>query len=242
MTRKSVLVVSSRAYRSLRQSRTLCTPGKPRTRSRTINPAKESGSPWRCAVIRNLGASSNSNRQVLKGATMNRDQTLEAFFGLDENDPRPLDEIMPAAWKLMRGQLAVATKTLSLATAAVRRHRSDTEIELAASEVLKHLRTALRELSISQLLAGAWSKYDGLRKRSGLLDEQTRFETLFTHSVTSTHRPVVELRAAAAPIARFEFDVEIMITFDVVTLAIQRGRIMSARLGKVEAAGSLKYE
>jgi hypothetical protein len=171
--------------------------------------------------------------------------TLELFFGLDGTDGKTPKELVDAVRSAVTRQLAEAATTAAAVKAFAGKTVSETQLALSASEVIGFFRRAMSDLSIPQLLGSAWSKYAALRKYTNTRDyppDKLYTEAFFKQTVTSTHKPFVELKVGGVKVATVVFAVEVKVTFEEVSLSIQDGRIMAAGTGKVMASGSVKCE
>ena len=171
--------------------------------------------------------------------------TLEVFFGLDGKDGKTPRELVSAVRDAVSSQLAETARVAAAAKAFAGRGISETQLGLAAIEVIGFLRRAMADLSIPHLLGSAWSKYAALRKYTNSREyppDTLYTEAFFKQTVTSTHKPFVELQVGGVKVATVKFVVEVKVTFEEVTLAIQDARIMAAKTGKVTASGTVKCE
>jgi len=170
--------------------------------------------------------------------------TLDLFFGLNGEDGKPPAELTHAVRAAVAAQLREAAKAVAAAKVFTGK-APDTQLDLAATEVIGALRRAMADLSIPQLLASGWSKYAALSKYADARaypSDTTYVEPFFEQTLTSTHHPFVELRLGGVPTGKVEFAVEVAVTFEEVSLSIRGGRIMSARPGKASASGTIKCE
>jgi hypothetical protein len=111
--------------------------------------------------------------------------------------------------------------------------------------VIALLRKELSDLSIPRLLVGGWTQYDKFRDYCDEKKHPPREHCvipLFEHTISSTHRPVVELRIDGVPAGRVNFEVKLSITIESVSVVITNKRFMAAQLGAVEAKGEVKCE
>jgi hypothetical protein len=168
--------------------------------------------------------------------------TLDLFFGLQDGDAP--EELTSAVRAAVAAQLREAAKAVAAAKVFTGK-APETQLDLAATEVIGVLRRALGELSIPQLLASGWSKYTALSKYADARQyppENTYVEPFFEQTLTSTHHPFVELRLGGVPTGKVEFEVELRVMFEEVSLSIRAGRITAARPGKTSASGVIKCE
>jgi hypothetical protein len=170
--------------------------------------------------------------------------TLDLFFGLASDDGTAPKELTSAVRSAVAAQLREAAKAVAAAKLFTGK-APETQLDLAASEVIGFLRRSMADLSIPQLLMSGWRKYSALRKyaKAGAYPpENTYVEPFFEQTLTSTHHPFIELRLGGVPTGKVEFEVEVQITFEEVSLSIRGGRIVSARPGKASASGTLECE
>ena len=170
--------------------------------------------------------------------------SLDLFFGLQGEDGNAPKELTTAVRAAVAAQLREGAKAVAAAKIFTGK-APETQLDLAATEVIGALRRAMADLSIPQLLVSGWSKYAALSKYSNAHDypaDNTYVEPFFEQTLTSTHRPFVELRLGGFPTGKVEFEVEVKVTFEEVSLAIRGGRITSAKPGKATASGAIKCE
>jgi hypothetical protein len=170
--------------------------------------------------------------------------TLDLFFGLKSGDGKAPQELTAAVRAAVAKEIREAAKTVAAARLFTGK-APETQLDLAATEVIGFLRRAIADVSIPQVLAGCWSKYAALRKYSNALDypaDKTYVEPFFTQTLTSAHHPFIELKLGGVPTGKVEFEVEVQVTFEEVSLSIRAGRIVAARPGKTSASGTIKCE
>ncbi|HEY4304706.1 MAG TPA: hypothetical protein VGM82_09575 [Gemmatimonadaceae bacterium] len=171
-------------------------------------------------------------------------QTLDLFFGLHDEDGNAPKELTAAVRTAVAAQLREAAKAVAVAKVFTGK-APETQLDLAASEVIGFLRSSMADLSIPQLLASGWSRYAALSKYANAKEyppDKTYVEPFFEQTLTSTHQPFVELRLGGVPTGKVEFEIEVKITFEEVSLSIRGGRITSAKPGRATASGALKCE
>jgi hypothetical protein len=171
-------------------------------------------------------------------------QTLDLFFGLEGEDGKAPKELANAVRGAVATQLREAAKAVAAAKVFAGK-TPETQLDLASTEVIGFLRRAMADLSIPELLATGWSKYSALRKYANAREyppDKTYVEPFFKQTLTSTHHPFVELRLGGVPTGKVEFEVEVKVTFEEVSLSIRGGRIVAAKPGKTSASGTIKCE
>ena len=157
--------------------------------------------------------------------------TLDLFFGLESEDGKAPQELTAAVRAAVAKEIREAAKTVAAARLFTGK-APETQLDLAATEVISFLRRAIADVSIPQVLAGCWSKYAALRKYSNARDypaDKTYVEPFFTQTLTSAHHPFIELKLGGVPTGKVEFEVEVQVTFEEVSLSIRGGRIVAAR-------------
>ena len=114
-----------------------------------------------------------------------------------------------------------------------------------AQSVTDALNEALR-VKVSDVLIAAWSQRSELAKyldQSKFPKDEIAEHALGKHEVFSSHKPRLQLMLDQSPIgAEFEFDISVKLSVEAVTLRVQDGRIMFARLGRANGAGVVKCE
>lgn len=103
----------------------------------------------------------------------------------------------------------------------------------------------LLDIGVDDILVGAWKKGTELRKYAD--PEQTPpGDTLLVemvdHTVSSTHRPHLDVYVDEQKIARVDFEVSVSVAIEGAVLKIRGGRIHEARTGTLRATGAIKCE
>jgi hypothetical protein len=100
------------------------------------------------------------------------------------------------------------------------------------------------DIPVSGLLVSAWDRSRELRAAI----QQTRGQgntavlvPLLTHTITSEHRPYVDVELNGAPLARLVFPLKIAFTLDGFVLRIAGGRIAQATTGMLKIKATLKF-
>ena len=109
--------------------------------------------------------------------------------------------------------------------------------------VSKGLETAL-DVPISSMLAGAWDRARELRAAM----QQTRDSEkdavllpLLDHTITSEHRPYVDVVLNGTAIARLVFPLEVTFHLEGIVLRIAKGRIADVLAGQMTIKATLKF-
>ncbi|HEX7978993.1 MAG TPA: hypothetical protein VF461_10350 [Gemmatimonadaceae bacterium] len=174
-----------------------------------------------------------------------RTHTVALFFGLTPEGGGVSEDAVAAVESATKDTVRKVASQASVIKAILQHGVPATQWAAAASQVIALLHKELSDLSIPQLLAGGWTKYE---KFQAYCDEtkhpahERNVIPLFTHTVSSTHRPTVELRIDGVPAGRVDFEVELSVTIESVSVVIMNKRFMAAQLGAVEAKGTVKCE
>ena len=109
--------------------------------------------------------------------------------------------------------------------------------------VSKGLETAL-DVPISSMLAGAWERARELRAAM----QQTRDSEndavllpLLDHTITSEHRPYVDVVLNGTAIARLVFPLTVIFHLEGIVLRIAKGRIADVLAGQITIKATLKF-
>jgi hypothetical protein len=174
-----------------------------------------------------------------------RTHTVALFFGLMPQRggvPKDAMATIEAATKeavhKVASQAGVIKAVLQHAVPA-------TQWATAAGQVMTLLHKELSDLSIPSLLVGGWTRYEKFQEYFNEEKHPAQERSvipLFKHTITSTHRPVVELRIDNVPAGRVNFEVSLSLTIESVSVVIMNKRFMAARPGAVEAKGTVKCE
>jgi hypothetical protein len=168
--------------------------------------------------------------------------TLDVFFGLEGENGKTPKEVASAVRAAVVAQLREGAKAVAVAKAFTGK-APETQLDLATTEVIGLLRRAMTEVSISDVLASGWNKYSAVRKYANASEyppDKTYVEPVFKQTLTSKHRPFVELTLGGVPTGKVQFEVAVDITFEEVSLSIRGGHIVAARPGKTSASGTIK--
>jgi len=174
-----------------------------------------------------------------------RTHTVALFFGLTpKGGGVPEDAVAKVEFALKESVHKVAAQA-GVIKAVLDRGVPATQWVAAAGQVIALLHKELSDLSIPRLLVGGWTKYEKFRE---YCDEdkhpagERSVVPLFKHTLSSTHRPSVELRIDGVPAGRVNFEVKLSVTIESVSVVITNKRFMEALPGAAEAKGTVKCE
>jgi len=95
--------------------------------------------------------------------------------------------------------------------------------------------------SITDLAVHAWAKHQELRRLlDGASPEKIVLFDLGDHTITSRHRPRIDVTVAQRTVGSLEFDLKLSLTFKAGRLHIQNRRVMRFATGSCRAEGTLK--
>ena len=100
-------------------------------------------------------------------------------------------------------------------------------------------------LPLSDVLAGAWKGYGRFLKycdRKQYPPDKVSVVSLADHTITSTHKPHVDVLVNNRQFGRIDFDVELQITLKGANLSIRDGKFITLRLASGKAKGTLSCE
>jgi hypothetical protein len=115
----------------------------------------------------------------------------------------------------------------------------------AVSNTLSDAVAKALEVSMADILSGAWSKLQSLqeyRDPERHPPEEISMVPLAKHSITSSHKPSVELLSGEQVIATLTFTAEAKLVVEGAALKIQNARIMGLASGTFSGSGSLQFE
>jgi hypothetical protein len=108
-------------------------------------------------------------------------------------------------------------------------------------EIDNALHSAL-SVPISDILAGGWNQYRALaqyRDRSKHPPNEIALVPLKEHTITSSHRPQIEIFLNDRRIGAIEFEVRLALKIEVAILKIQNGKIKEIEAGSCMGRGTL---
>ena len=100
------------------------------------------------------------------------------------------------------------------------------------------------DVPISSLLVGAWDRSRELRaaiQQTRDSDKTAVLVPLLAHTITSEHRPYVDVVLSGAPLARLVFPLKVAFALDGFVLRIARGRIAAMTTGTLKIKATLKF-
>jgi len=103
----------------------------------------------------------------------------------------------------------------------------------------------LLRLDLGVILVGGWKKMAELRRytdRSKYAPDETVLVEITQHTVTSTHKPSLDIVMNGEKIDNVEFELKLTITIDGAVLTIRDGRILAVSPGACKVGGKLKCE
>ena len=100
------------------------------------------------------------------------------------------------------------------------------------------------DVPVASLLVSAWDRSRDLRaaiQQTRDSDKAAVLVPLLTHTITSEHRPYVDVVVSGAPLARLVFPLKIAFGLDGFVLRIARGRIVAITTGTLKIKATLKF-
>jgi hypothetical protein len=116
-------------------------------------------------------------------------------------------------------------------------------LQMALGEAAKRF-AELLEVSLVDIMAGAWYKYAALVQytdRRKHPPEESILVELGKHSIDSAHSPRLEVLVGDRTVVRLKLDVKLSMEIKSAILRIQNGRIKEIRAGEVRAEGKVKF-
>ena len=99
--------------------------------------------------------------------------------------------------------------------------------------------TSMLDVSLSDIIAGAWKKLPALRECLQAPPGETRLVTLSEHSIESKHRPQLVIRWPGGERA-IEFELKLSLQLEALHLHIRSRRIIGASAGQWSAAAAFR--
>ena len=115
----------------------------------------------------------------------------------------------------------------------------------AAFEEMYRKTTDLLDISVVDVLVGAWNTYQALKKyldREKYPPTQSILVPLAEHTVKSEHNPHIDILVNDEPVGKIAFQIALTFTVRGVILIVQDGKIKGIKTGEVKGKGSLKCE
>jgi len=103
----------------------------------------------------------------------------------------------------------------------------------------------LLRLDLGAIVVGGWKKVSELQRYADPAKyppDETVFVTLGQHTVTSSHKPSLDIVVDGAKVDTVPFELKLTLTLDTATLTIRAGEVLAAAPGSCQAAGELKCE
>jgi hypothetical protein len=103
----------------------------------------------------------------------------------------------------------------------------------------------LLDVSLIDVLVGAWAKHREIMKqlRASATDPtRTLLVHLGRHSITSNHRPSIEVRLEGHVVADVAFPVEVEFELSALVLILRGGTVREIRTGEIKGKGTVKLE
>lgn len=112
---------------------------------------------------------------------------------------------------------------------------------LLANAAAKHV-GGLLDVRITDIMSKAWEKSQKLKEhldKSAASPGESMLLPLATHTITSEHRPFIEVLRGGKQIARLEFAVSVALVVEGAVLRIANGAIQEVQTGEVRCKGAL---
>ena len=146
----------------------------------------------------------------------------------------PLSNVLQPTAALITG----ATQAAGSAASA-----TSTAVKLAGRE-LQPLVDKILEIDLMELAVSGWKKYRALQKYRDpdqYPPDVVANLSLLEHTLKSTHHPRVDISINGKSLPSLEFDFELALDLEGVTLVVQGGRIREVAAGQCRAQAQLAY-
>jgi len=103
----------------------------------------------------------------------------------------------------------------------------------------------LLDIKIPSLFLSSWKKSEEIKKilEESIKSPEEKFEiNLSDHTITSEHKPYIEVMFKNVPVYKIEFDLNLSFTLDTFMIKIQNGNISGIAPGVCKAQGTLSWE
>ena len=103
----------------------------------------------------------------------------------------------------------------------------------------------LLDIKIPSIFLSSWKKSDEIKKilEESAASPEEKFEiNLSEHSITSDHKPYIEVMFKNMPVYKIEFDLNLSFKLDGFSIKIQNGNIYGIDSGVCNAKGTLSWE
>jgi hypothetical protein len=115
----------------------------------------------------------------------------------------------------------------------------------AADDRLAAVAHGLLDLDLGGLVIAAWGKYADLTaaaKRTFATPDSSEVVELATHTITSTHRPFVELLVNDVHVATVRFELGVKFVVKGLLATVQHGRLVAVHAGDCDLTATLAAE
>jgi hypothetical protein len=115
----------------------------------------------------------------------------------------------------------------------------------AANDQVAALAHGLLDLDLGGLVIAAWGKYADLTaaaKRTFATPDSSEVVELATHTITSTHRPFVELLVNDVHVATVRFELAVKFVVKALVATVQHGRLVAVHAGDCDVTATLAAE
>ena len=102
---------------------------------------------------------------------------------------------------------------------------------------------SLLSVSVRDVIAGGWNTYTELKEYKDVSKhppDEANVVYIKEHTITSSHRPHLELRMGQKNLASVEIGIELALQIEAVALTVSAGRIREVRPGACTASGTVK--
>jgi len=158
--------------------------------------------------------------------------TLANFFGLEKKHLENSQSEMES------------TKTFMSIKETIVREAKDIRWPVAYNTIINKVGSLLN-ISLSDIMVGAWRKYKILlkycdKKKYG--PDETFLVSLAEHTITSNHKPYIEVIVNENPIGKIDFPIALSFTLKGFVLKVQDGKIKEIQTGNCRGKGEVKCE
>ncbi|HZD71958.1 MAG TPA: hypothetical protein VFA45_24500 [Actinomycetes bacterium] len=115
----------------------------------------------------------------------------------------------------------------------------------AANDQVATVAHGLLDLDLGGLVIAAWGKYADLMaaaKRTFATPDSSEVVELATHTITSAHRPYVELLVNDAHVATVHFELAVKFVVKALVATVQHGRLVAVHSGDCDVTATLAAE
>jgi len=107
-----------------------------------------------------------------------------------------------------------------------------------------HAVQEMLDVPVTDVLVGAWNRSRDLRaavQTTGESPNASMLVPLLAHTITSEHRPYVEVTKGEVPIARLVFPLRLEFRVEGMVLRVRQGRISDILGGSIKVKATLKF-